>query len=41
MTSPLHQLVRELKTEGTVYFFDQATYEQLTGQKLSLVENEI
>ena len=27
---------QELKTEGTVYFFDQATYEQLTGQKLSL-----
>ena len=32
---------QELKTEGTVYFFDQATYEQLTGQKLELGENEI
>ena len=32
---------RELKTEGTVYFFDQATYEQLTGQKVELGENEI
>ena len=32
---------QELKTEGTVYFFDQATYEQLTGQKVELGENEI
>lgn len=32
---------QELKTEGTVYFFDQATYEQLTGQKVDLGENEI
>ena len=31
----------ELKSEGTVYFFDQATYEQLTGQKVELGENEI
>lgn len=31
----------EMKTEGTVYFFDQATYEQLTGQKVELGENEI
>ena len=30
-----------MKTEGTVYFFDQATYEQLTGQKVELGENEI
>ncbi|RJU50394.1 FtsX-like permease family protein [Streptococcus sp. AM28-20] len=32
---------QELKTEGTVYFFDQATYEQLTGKKVELGENEI
>lgn len=32
---------QELKTEGTVYFFDQATYEQLNGQKVDLGENEI
>lgn len=32
---------QELKTEGVVYFFDQATYEQLTGQKVKLGENEI
>ena len=32
---------QELKTEGTVYFFDQGTYEQLTGQKVELGENEI
>ena len=32
---------QELKSEGTVYFFDQATYEQLTGQKVVLGENEI
>ena len=32
---------QELKTEGVVYFFDQATYEQLTGQKVELGENEI
>ena len=32
---------QELKSEGTVYFFDQATYEQLTGQKVELGENEI
>lgn len=32
---------QELKTEGVVYFFDQATYEQLTGQKVDLGENEI
>ena len=32
---------QELKTEGAVYFFDQATYEQLTGQKVELGENEI
>ena len=32
---------QELKTEGTVYFFDQATYEQLTVQKVELGENEI
>ena len=32
---------QELKTEGTVYFFDQATYEQLTCQKVDLGENEI
>ena len=32
---------QEMKTEGTVYFFDQATYEQLTGQKVELGENEI
>ena len=32
---------QELKTEGTVYFFDQATYEQLTGQKVELGKNEI
>ena len=32
---------QELKTEGTVYFFDQATYEQLTGQKVEIGENEI
>ena len=31
----------EMKTEGTVYFFDQATYEQLTDQKVELGENEI
>ena len=31
----------EMKTEGTVYFFDQATYEQLTVQKVELGENEI
>ena len=30
-----------MKSEGTVYFFDQATYEQLTGQKVELGENEI
>ena len=35
------ETVQEMKTEGTVYFFDQATYEQLTGQKLELGENEI
>ena len=28
---------QELKSEGTVYFFDQATYEQLTGQKSKLL----
>ena len=32
---------QELKTEGVVCFFDQATYEQLTGQKVELGENEI
>ena len=32
---------QELNTEGVVYFFDQATYEQLTGQKVELGENEI
>ena len=32
---------QEMKTEGTVYFFDQATYERLTGQKVELGENEI
>ena len=32
---------QELKSEGTVYFFDQASYEQLTGQKVELGENEI
>ena len=32
---------QELKSKGTVYFFDQATYEQLTGQKVELGENEI
>ena len=32
---------QELKTEGVVNFFDQATYEQLTGQKVELGENEI
>lgn len=32
---------QELKTEGVVYFFDQATYEQLTGKKVELGENEI
>ena len=32
---------QEMKSEGTVYFFDQATYEQLTGQKVELGENEI
>lgn len=32
---------QELKTEGVVYFFDQATYEQLTRQKVELGENEI
>ena len=32
---------QELESEGTVYFFDQATYEQLTGQKVELGENEI
>ena len=32
---------QELKSEGTVYFFDQATYEQLTGQKVEFGENEI
>lgn len=32
---------QELKSEGTVYFFDQATYEQLTGLKVELGENEI
>ena len=32
---------QELKSEGTVYFFDQVTYEQLTGQKVELGENEI
>ena len=32
---------QELKSEGTVYIFDQATYEQLTGQKVELGENEI
>jgi len=31
---------QELKSEGTVYFFDQATYEQLTGQKVELGEND-
>ena len=35
------ETVQEMKTEGTVYFFDQATYEQLTGQKVELGENEI
>ena len=35
------QTDQELKSEGTVYFFDQATYEQLTGQKVELGENEI
>ena len=35
------QAGQEMKTEGTVYFFDQATYEQLTGQKVELGENEI
>ena len=35
------QAGQEMKTEGTVYFFDQATYEQLTGQKVELEENEI
>ena len=35
------QTDQELKSEGTVYFFDQATYEQLTGQKVVLGENEI
>lgn len=32
---------QELKTEGMVNFFDQATYEQLTGKKVELGENEI
>lgn len=32
---------QELKTEGVVNFFDQATYEQLTGQKVELGGNEI
>ncbi len=32
---------QELKTEGVVNFFDQATYEQLTGKKVELGENEI
>ena len=32
---------QELKAEGVVNFFDQATYEQLTGQKVVLGENEI
>lgn len=32
---------QELKTEGVVNFFDQETYEQLTGQKVELGENEI
>lgn len=32
---------QEMESEGTVYFFDQATYEQLTGQKVELGENEI
>ncbi len=35
------QAGQEMKTEGTVYFFDQATYERLTGQKVELGENEI
>lgn len=35
------QAGQEMKTEGTVYFFDQATYEQLTGQKVELGGNEI
>ena len=35
------QAGQEMKTEGTVYFFDHATYEQLTGQKVELGENEI
>ena len=35
------QAGQEMKTEGTVYFFDQATYEQLTVQKVELGENEI
>ena len=35
------QAGQEMKTEGTVYFFDQSTYEQLTGQKVELGENEI
>ena len=32
---------QELKTEGVVNFFDQETYERLTGQKVELGENEI
>ena len=32
---------QEMKTEGVVNFFDQATYEQLTGQKVELGGNEI
>lgn len=32
---------QEMKTEGVVNFFDQATYEQLTGKKVELGENEI
>ena len=32
---------QELKTEGVVNFFDQATYEQLTGKKVELGGNEI
>ena len=32
---------QELKAEGVVNFFDQATYEQLTGKKVELGENEI
>ena len=32
---------QELKTEGVINFFDQATYEQLTGKKVELGENEI